>query len=510
MPYSSIAELPEHIRKLPENKQRQFLHVFNSCLAKGSDESRCFAVATSVAKKSIGDFDDGGIEADINDYILDIIDMAFPLEEVSSAPMQPVTVVLEKLRRSEMSARSFAYIDSEGGRHLPIHDAAHVRNALARFNQTHFESSDAKRKARAKILAAAKRFGVEVSKSWGDFLTDFLLPSGVAGDYDPTVHDEGGLLVVKQSDGRLRWFARYSNAWEDRDKEIVTEASHREYIDWVYANKAFPELWLWHTKGTRFGEADWLDFSSGFAHASGLVDKGKEHVAYRLAELLKAKDLGVSHGFVASQNGKYIERYRTFEITVLPIQRAAVWTTDFNLVGLLVDKENSMAFTEERRKYLVDVLGEDAVKSLEEGTDTMAKQLKELGVEYKEAAPLDTVSSSHVEALKALAGEVGDLKTAVTTIVASLKSTNDKVALLSKGDDEKMEDAFAAKVAKALQNGGVVRPTESTENTLSKKEAEKAGVPKEADFFSSMMMKQLGGVTQAAGAAGVGKISVTS
>ena len=66
--------------------------------------------------------------------------------------------------RNDLEDSKFAYIDSEGGRHLPIHDASHVRNALARFNQTKFESASAKAKAHAKIVAAAKKFGVEVSE----------------------------------------------------------------------------------------------------------------------------------------------------------------------------------------------------------------------------------------------------------------------------------------------------------------------------------------------------------
>jgi len=64
----------------------------------------------------------------------------------------------DKLRKSD-----FAYVDKEGGEHLPIHDEEHVRNALARFNQTHFESKTAKNGARRKVLAAAKKFGIEVS-----------------------------------------------------------------------------------------------------------------------------------------------------------------------------------------------------------------------------------------------------------------------------------------------------------------------------------------------------------
>jgi hypothetical protein len=66
-------------------------------------------------------------------------------------------------KRDQLKTSDFAYVDSEGGEHLPIHDESHVRNAIARFNQTHFESASAKARARRKILAAARRHGIEVS-----------------------------------------------------------------------------------------------------------------------------------------------------------------------------------------------------------------------------------------------------------------------------------------------------------------------------------------------------------
>src|SRR5207244_6486355 len=37
----------------------------------------------------------------------------------------------EKLRKEQ-----FAYVDSAGAEHLPINDESHVRNAMARWNQT--------------------------------------------------------------------------------------------------------------------------------------------------------------------------------------------------------------------------------------------------------------------------------------------------------------------------------------------------------------------------------------
>ena len=58
----------------------------------------------------------------------------------------------------------FAYFDKDGERHLPIHDEEHVRNAIARFGQTHFGSRAAKERAAKAILKAAKKHDVEVSE----------------------------------------------------------------------------------------------------------------------------------------------------------------------------------------------------------------------------------------------------------------------------------------------------------------------------------------------------------
>ena len=79
-------------------------------------------------------------------------------------------------QKNDLPDSDFAYIepggkkDSEGKtvprslRHLPINDAAHVRNALARLDQTDI-SAEAKKAALKKIKAAAKKFGIKVTAS---------------------------------------------------------------------------------------------------------------------------------------------------------------------------------------------------------------------------------------------------------------------------------------------------------------------------------------------------------
>jgi len=65
---------------------------------------------------------------------------------------------LNPKKRARLPDRAFAYIDSRGRRRLPVHDKAHVKNALARFNQVIFETDAAREQARRRLLHAAKKF----------------------------------------------------------------------------------------------------------------------------------------------------------------------------------------------------------------------------------------------------------------------------------------------------------------------------------------------------------------
>ncbi|MGH2800891.1 MAG: DUF6582 domain-containing protein [Thermoleophilaceae bacterium] len=67
---------------------------------------------------------------------------------------------LRAKERAQLPDSAFAYIDSRGRRRLPIHDASHVRNALARFGQVAFEDDAARDRARSRLLRAAKKHGI--------------------------------------------------------------------------------------------------------------------------------------------------------------------------------------------------------------------------------------------------------------------------------------------------------------------------------------------------------------
>lgn len=71
--------------------------------------------------------------------------------------------------RKAMPASSFAFVDKNGDKHLPIHDEGHVIAAKGRVGQTDFseakgDPADAKATAESKISAAAKKLGIGAKK----------------------------------------------------------------------------------------------------------------------------------------------------------------------------------------------------------------------------------------------------------------------------------------------------------------------------------------------------------
>jgi len=72
---------------------------------------------------------------------------------------------LSTKQRDDLRRDQFAYVDRQGGEHLPIHDESHIRKAISRFNQTDFQSATAKQEAARKIMKAAKRHDIEVDET---------------------------------------------------------------------------------------------------------------------------------------------------------------------------------------------------------------------------------------------------------------------------------------------------------------------------------------------------------
>lgn len=310
------------------------------------------------------------------------------------------------------------------------------------------------------------------------------------------------LFWTKAIDGsgedRLRFFTAWTNNFQDREGEIFPEAAHKEYIEWADRNQQYPELWIWHTKGTKYGQVDWLDYTDGFVYASGLIDAGHEDLAVTIAK----EDSGVSHGFHGLQRGNEVIQYRSFEISTLPRSNAAVWTTNFNIIG---EGAKEMAFTQQKKDYLKSHgLDDVAIAAAETQATQLSKALKDLGVSYKDAdivddpapapvapavtnvvvaAPTDGDKAATTAFQAEVLATINKQNEILAALAGGVKSIDDRVKAVERTDDEKIAAAVAAKQVGAPTG---VAASKSADNVVSERQV---GTDKE--WFDSQFLAGL-------------------
>lgn len=332
-------------------------------------------------------------------------------------------------------------------------------------------------------------------------------------------------LTFKDINEQWRWFAWTSNKFRDRDNppEIFEDRAHKDYVQYLDKGGDFPELWLWHEPGTRWGVADWVDYADGFLMHSGTVDPGNEDVAQALA---KQKDLGVSHGYHflhSDEKNGIIGWYRTFEVSPMFMKAAAnPWTG----IAMLQKELGEMGFNKEKRAGLVELVGEDVVTRFEGRSKDLAAELTRLGVEYKgkglldddgtpadgdtkdgapaDGAPADADANKGGIDYKALGEEAAKamselpafktLTDGVATVQTDIKSINGRLDALEQSDDVKIAAALTPRVKEGAANG--FQASASKDNILDKDgEAAKQGpVPASGtDFFNDIVEQAVAG-----------------
>lgn len=373
------------------------------------------------------------------------------------------------------SKRHFPYKNAQGEVDLP-----HLRNAIARIPQSNAPGLSAEKKAalqeRArKMLANAQKEGRGVFGRVVDAVKDWL-----AEPADP--QPQPAFVLWKEASGNYRWLATYSNKWRDRDRppEILSEASHREFVKAVDAKEwPAPELWLWHVDGTRWGAADWTAYADGFALASGLVDKESAAIAERLE--VYPEPLAVSHGMPVREivrdadDPTVITRYRTREISVLP-----AWAAANALTGFQVMEVKEMAIPADKKDFLRAAgLSDERVAAIEAELEGKAKEAADAGLEFKAAEtppvsgteqPPDTQKKDETPAIEpavdnappapapvAAALTAQDVAAAVREVLqpfeqrlAALETLKEQVTALNKSEDERVNEALAATPAASL------------------------------------------------------------
>jgi hypothetical protein len=189
-----------------------------------------------------------------------------------------------------------------------------------------------------------------------------------------------GLVVFKDYRGKYRWVTLSSNAYRDRDGEIVSMKALGDDVDRADVDKSYGPLRWWHVPGADFGDCD---FNAMFGKI--LVESGtfrNEAVGARMKEI--APELQVSIGFYhpASQpdaDGVFY-KIRRFERSLLPVGRASNLFTQFAVKGV-----EDMATNKEKLAELKQKLGDDTLADeIIDGAEASEKTADESGAEFKE------------------------------------------------------------------------------------------------------------------------------
>lgn len=197
---------------------------------------------------------------------------------------------------------------------------------------------------------------------------------------DGSLSPVSSFTVFKQADGQYRWVTRSSNAFRDRDGEIVSVKALAEDCARADTTKEYGTLRFWHMPGVDIGDCD---FNS--LHNRTLIESGtfrNPAVAERVAS--KAANYQISIGFrhpvdQPDENGVF-QTIRRFERSLVPAGRAA---NPFTSLSVHKEKQHMDQTKIAALKALLDG-DEAAVKEVLAGAEASEKTADQMGIAFKE------------------------------------------------------------------------------------------------------------------------------
>ena len=276
----------------------------------------------------------------------------------------------------------------------------------------------------------------------------------------------GGVTVYKEADGSYTWATYSSNAFEDRDREIVSREALAGAVDRMDARGEYGPARWWHSGDVLFKQfgvwdsacaGDGVDIGTcnfSAMHGRTLVEVGTFNDAIIDGTAYTAKEIGgafaeiapylqVSIGFTHPRDepiGGVYKHVNIFERSFLPKGKAAN-----SLTGVVILKEANMQkkISGVKMAALKSILGGDdaqRVADLLAGAETVEKEADALGVRHKEADAL-VLDDDTLATLKEMLGDGPAFEAAQAAALAKLKADS--------GDAQGAQEAAALAEAKA-------------------------------------------------------------
>jgi hypothetical protein len=357
---------------------------------------------------------------------------------------------LTSSREEKLPDGSFAFVGVVNGQNIrkyPIHNKSHVRNSLSLIakdiSENNLNVSD-RNEILVKIKSVAKEMGI--------------------GTIENT---SSSVIVEKDLQGNWRAVMWPTNNFMDLDGETISEIAHKEYVDWVNKNMHLSPVFItWHKPETvRKNRVDYVGYENGFVIMSAPLE---EMEAANIFKAMKICDIGMSHGAMVIQRDpldkNVILKYRTIEVSDLPLDNAANPYTDFAIIS----KEANM----DQKTYLTELVGAEKAEEIIKKTGLKQDKLRKDGVTEKdknqepenEENPkpdtiLEPVSGINKEQMDAILKQFGDSIDidGLNDFVAAAQDAMEKVPILEslikdlKSDqDEELAEKISPKIEKSF------------------------------------------------------------
>lgn len=279
-----------------------------------------------------------------------------------------------------------------------------------------------------------EEMSLSVPKSFTERVKEFV--SGLGKPKDQP------FSVFKTAEGKMAWVARFTGKYIDREKEIIADKALEAYVDRVHKGLTNPpELWMWHAKGTKHGQAVTVWKAGGFLCAAGYFDDnevGKSAFKYYQQNSGKIKLSHMFHYPKAAKINNVYHEINVVEITTLPDGAEAFPYTSFEEI-------QTMALPQIAKDMIGSALGADVLAAAETLNDKAVNdtaKMDSLGIaskgldQYPGSELLDAVKklgefeAQNAEVLKRLEAAEAQAK-AVEPLQATIKSLEDTVKTLS-------------------------------------------------------------------------------
>lgn len=190
---------------------------------------------------------------------------------------------------------------------------------------------------------------------------------------------ETSLSVFKDSSGRYRWILLSSNAYRDRDGEIVSTKALLDDVARADRDRDYGPLRWWHVPGLDIGDCDFNAMSGRVLVESGTFRSEAIGQSVFKAQGGLQASIGFKHPHTEPDLEKIYWNIRRFERSLTPTGRASNPFTK-----LVVKQERQM--DSEKIEALKALIGEDGIRAILQQVQATQKEADLAGTAFKESA----------------------------------------------------------------------------------------------------------------------------